>query len=233
MLANEEFYENLREGMKSAEDPVHFEPETHKKYSHHLGRAEFGTLKKKISNAASRDASADRFKPNVSSRDPSADKRFNSTSKLSRQSSKDQIRSDSRQSDYSTALPDLEVDDEINTFVVDADTVVPAQIHRTQSLLLGSGQEERPAITDSTAEVLAIREEVLKEMEERKQQVRETKGIGNFLIYKIFLIMFCSLDTEWVDDRGWVWCDGLSADTGSCGWRAVAGRVVWWMEGQI
>ena len=84
MLANEEFYENLREGMKSAEDPVHFEPETHKKYSHHLGRAEFGTLKKNISNAASRDASADRFKPNVGSRHPSAEKRFNSTSKLSR-----------------------------------------------------------------------------------------------------------------------------------------------------
>ena len=228
MLANEEFYENLREGMKSAEDPVHFEPETHKKYSHHLGRAEFGTLKKKISNAASRDASADRFKPNVGSRDPSAEKRFNSTSKLSGQSSKDQIRSDSRQSDYGTALPDLEVDVEMNNFVVDNMSNTP--IHRTQSLLLGSEQEEKPTIVDSNAEVLAIREEVLKEMEERKQQVRETKGIGYVLIYQIFLIMFCSLDTKWVDDRGWVWCDGLSADTGSCGWRVVAEWSVWRMN---
>ena len=41
----------------------------------------------------------------------------------------------------------------------------------------GSDQEETPVIVESTAEVLAIREEVLKEMEEKKQQIKDTKGI--------------------------------------------------------
>ena len=58
----------------------------------------------------------------------------------------------------------------MNNFVVDNMSNTP--IHRTESLLLGSEQEEKPTIVDSNAEVLAIREEVLKEMEERKQQVR-------------------------------------------------------------
>jgi hypothetical protein len=86
------------------------------------------TLKKNYSTAASRDTSADRFKAKAVSRDPSADMRFNSNSKLSRQNSKDQIRSDSRMSDYSTALPDLELDDDINTKHED-----PAHYSNTQT----------------------------------------------------------------------------------------------------
>merc|ERR1719320_1560233 len=113
MLANEEFYENLREGLKSAEGQIESEPEDQQKYSQHLGRAEFGTLKKKTSVVASRDPSVDKARQTVGTRDHSTDKRCRSNSRLSRQSSKEPIRSDSRMSDYSTALPDLEVDDEI------------------------------------------------------------------------------------------------------------------------
>jgi len=171
MLANEEFYENLREGLRSAEDPVEPEPEEQQKYSQHLGRAEFGTLKKKTSVVASRDPSVDKVRQTIGSRDHSADKRFRSNSKLSRQSSKEPIRSDSRMSDYSTALPDLEVDEEIP--VTDIITDIPLQ--RTQSLFIEPEQEEQPGL-NSTTEVLALREEVLKEIEERKQQVKDTKA---------------------------------------------------------
>jgi hypothetical protein len=52
---------------------------------------------------------------------------------------------------------------------VDPVTVSNIPMQRTQSLILGSEQEENPVIVDSTSEVPPIREEVLKEMEERKQ----------------------------------------------------------------
>ena len=52
---------------------------------------------------------------------------------------------------------------------MDPVTVSNIPMQRTQSLILGSEQEENPVIVDSTSEVLPIREEVLKEMEERKQ----------------------------------------------------------------
>ena len=69
LLANEEFYEQLRTSMKEVEASREFEstqedPETYTRYSHHLGRAEFGTLKKRTSTrpsaATSRDPSGDR-----------------------------------------------------------------------------------------------------------------------------------------------------------------------------
>ena len=104
---------------------------------------------------------------------------------------------------------------------MDPVTVSNIPMQRTQSLILGSEQEENPVIVDSTSEVLPIREEVLKEMEERKQQIKDTKGTCIRHTRHIFLIIF-SLDTEWADDCGWVWCDGLSTDIGSCSWRTVA-----------
>ena len=69
LLANEEFYEQLRTSMKEVEasrefDSTQEDPETYTRYSHHLGRAEFGTLKKRTSTrpsaATSRDPSGDR-----------------------------------------------------------------------------------------------------------------------------------------------------------------------------
>ena len=70
LMANEEFYEQLRDSMKEVEVSREFEstqedPESYLKYSHHLGRAEFGTLKKRTSTrpsaATSRDPSGDRI----------------------------------------------------------------------------------------------------------------------------------------------------------------------------
>ena len=67
LMANEEFYEQLRESMRQVEgEEEAADPEAFSRYSHHLGRAEFGSLKKKssriASEAASRDPSGDRSK---------------------------------------------------------------------------------------------------------------------------------------------------------------------------
>ena len=69
LLANEEFYEELRESMRQVEASQE-DTETFTRYSHHLGRAEFGTLKKRTSTrpsaATSRDPSGDRVNLNRS-----------------------------------------------------------------------------------------------------------------------------------------------------------------------
>ena len=58
LLKNEEFYENLRTGLKSLAAEI--QEDNTKKYSSHLGRAEFGTLKRKV--PLSRDTSKDKMK---------------------------------------------------------------------------------------------------------------------------------------------------------------------------
>merc|ERR1712130_977038 len=80
LMANEEFYEKLRTGLKTALTPergfdtTQEEPGGYQKYSHHLGRAEFGTLKKP-SVAPSRDDSGERANQGrVISRNTSSDK---------------------------------------------------------------------------------------------------------------------------------------------------------------
>merc|ERR1712066_614771 len=128
LLANEEFYEELRESMRKVEADQE-DPESYTRYSHHLGRAEFGTLKKRTSTmasgATSRDPSGDRINLNRSlglSRDPSGD-RLALASKQRRLSAGSGV----------SGLPDLELD-----------TNIPARdqsgersaVQRTVSLLL-------------------------------------------------------------------------------------------------
>jgi len=183
LLANEEFYEQLRSGIKGIEAPeMPFEhtqedPESYHKYSHHLGRAEFGTLKKRPSAATSRDPSGDRLNQHRSqniglSRDPSGD-RLALSSKISRQSSKEQMRSDSRFSNYSGGLPDLETDD---TAVLPAAQDSEGGVQRTVSLLVSGVDMDRPADNEGQRDMKTRREEVLKEIAQHKQEIREAKG---------------------------------------------------------
>lgn len=187
LMANEEFYEQLRSGMKSIEAPaMQFEhtqedPESYQKYSHHLGRAEFGTLKKRTSNrpsaAASRDPSGDRLhqqRPQTIglSRDPSGDRLAVGT-KISLQSSRDQMRSDSRFSNYSGGLPDLEMDDNIALPVGEENQ---PGVQRTVSLLVSGVDMDRPGETEGQKDMRARREEVLREIAQHKQEIREAKG---------------------------------------------------------
>jgi len=186
LMVNEEFYEQLRSGIKSIEVPemsyeqTQEDPESYQKYSHHLGRAEFGTLKKRTSTrtsaATSRDPSGDRLNQHRIhhvglSRDPSGD-RLAISSKISRHSSRDHMRSDSRASNYSGGLPDLEVDETIQIALEDEDLTV----QRTQSLLVSGVDMDKPVHGEVQKDMLARREEVLKEIAQHKKEIREAKG---------------------------------------------------------
>merc|ERR1711953_1308965 len=152
----------------------------YQKYSHHLGRAEFGTLKKP-SVAPSRDDSGER--PNqgrVISRNTSSDKineRMAGSRKVSRQNSGTNLdrgfRSDSRASGYSIALPDLEVDPEAQMEI--EREVVGGQVLRTMS---DNVNDPPPVLKPDVAsqDVLVRKEEVLKDMELHRQKIQEAKG---------------------------------------------------------
>jgi len=193
LLANEEFYEQLRSSMKEVEASREFEstqedPESYLKYSHHLGRAEFGTLKKRTSTrpsaATSRDPSGDRINVQRSaalSRDTSGDRLSLAAGagggKQSLFGSRDiqqQGRSDSRMSGASGGLPDLELDHNI---AVARDESGDRGVTRTTSLLVSGVDMDKPVL-DPMAELdaLAKREEVLKELEDKKNQIKEAKA---------------------------------------------------------
>ena len=92
-------------------------------------------------------------------------------------------RCESRLSAASTNyLPDLEVDDNIELGPRHAE---PAQllVHRTASLLVTDLEAGSPGMAQVAAEmvVLAQREGVLRVIEDKKNQIREAKGISDFL----------------------------------------------------
>merc|ERR1719507_492827 len=186
LMANEEFYEKLRTGLKTALTPergfdtTQEEPGGYQKYSHHLGRAEFGTLKKP-SVAPSRDDSGERANQGrVISRNTSSDKineRMAGSRKVSRQNSGTHLdrglRGDSRASDYSIALPDLEVDPEAQMEI--EREVVGAPVLRTMS---DNVNDPPPVLKPDVAsqDVLVRKEEVLKDMELHRQKIQEAKA---------------------------------------------------------
>ena len=103
-------------------------------------------------------------------------------------------RCESRLSAASTNyLPDLEVDDNIELGPRHAE---PAQllVHRTASLLVTDLEAGSPSMAQVAAEmdVLAKREGVLREIEDKKNQIREAKGISDFLGEHLIQKMFFS-----------------------------------------
>lgn len=199
-MAHEEFYNKLSSGLSSitaaatAIDAQKKDEPDFTKYSHHLGRAEFGTLRKASSKmgstAASRDTSGDRVK---GSRDSSGDRLRLS---LSRNTSGDKInimakqarkesnasatsgmesylqRSDSRMSDYSGMLPDLEMDD-VGDFVSEEEL---RTVHRTQSLIVEPKISVPAPVIDPHTDVLQKKQEVLHEIDRHRQEIREKKA---------------------------------------------------------
>jgi len=228
LMRNEEFYEKLRSGLKKLslppEDKEVTEEVDYNKYSHHLGRAEFGTLRRREpSTAVSRDPSGDRKQPGLGSRDPSGDRvsSINGSRALSRNTSGDQLnrgfssrnasrdrmsklsrntsfdkmneklrkasrqgselRSDSRLSDYSTAIPDLEsdlgFDPAEQVFYSDRDEAGAPGVQRTQSLIEPGVRVDRPVKgVDQELNVHQRKEEVLKDIAQHKQQIKEAKA---------------------------------------------------------
>merc|ERR1719461_2699008 len=173
--------------MKKVEASREFEstqedPETYTRYSHHLGRAEFGTLKKRTSTrpsaATSRDPSGDRSNALKSlgvSRDTSGDRLALAGKHQSLNGSRDLYgRSDSRMSGASASgLPDLEFDDT----VPDArDQSGDRGVQRTTSLLVSGVDMDKPSDCQPDLDILAKREGVLREIEDKKNQIREAKA---------------------------------------------------------
>jgi len=175
LLANEDFYENLRSELTTPEVSIQTDFETSKKYSHHLGRAEYGTLRKRSTSAMSRDTSIEKAAFNIQPKDCSAEPAIPSSVKLS-ETTKEPMRSDSRTSDYSNALPDLEVDSDIAIPDFNDGKISPGSIMRTQSLTFTVEEDEKAVTKDTTEEVLAMKAEALKEIADRKQQIRDTKA---------------------------------------------------------
>merc|ERR1719336_2915376 len=171
LMANEEFYEELRESMRQVEASQE-ESENFTRYTHHLGRAEFGTLKKRTSTrpsaATSRDPSGDRINLNRSvgvSRDSSGDRLALASSKLTTQKTSNASGLD--------CLPDLELDLNIPaTRDQSWDKAVP----RTVSLLVPGVDMDTPTDMEGQPNVVTKKEEVLRDLEDKKHQIREAKG---------------------------------------------------------
>merc|ERR1739842_17661 len=112
----------------------------------------------------------------VISRNTSSDK-INGSRKVSRQNSGTHLdrglRSDSRASDYSIALPDLEVDPEAQMEI--EREVVGAPVLRTMS---DNVNDPPPVLKPDLAsqDVLVRKEEVLKDMELHRQKIQEAKA---------------------------------------------------------
>jgi len=195
LMANEEFYEKLRSGLKDISTPERLledqskdEAANYQAYSHHLGRAEFGSLQRKKTGGVSSRASA------ATSRDPSGD-RLTGRPGLSQQSSGDKlnkgplssdpsgdklkpgVRSISRASDYSGGLPDLEVEDvpDYDFDIRPSSTIPPSPtMQRTRSLEMSPIHS--PIIMDQSTDVMTRKHEVLKDIDEHKQQIKDAKA---------------------------------------------------------
>ena len=119
---NLEFYDKLVTGLKvmTSNQELAQNTDPYKKYSHHLGRAEFGTLKRKDSVESNKSKLNHSQSFNKDGRampgDSSFDKINPKLKKMSRQDSGEKyVRGQSRMSDTSETMPDLELDDEIET----------------------------------------------------------------------------------------------------------------------
>ena len=132
---NKEFYNKLVTGLKEiTTDASQETQDTYRKYSHHLGRAEFGTLKRRESTESntSKLNYTHSFKESVpQSRGRSRDSSYENTPKISQKYKKKSIsrqdsgekyvRGQSRMSDTSETMPDLEIDDRIESVMVSKD----------------------------------------------------------------------------------------------------------------
>ena len=109
-----------------------------------------------------------------------------------------------------SGLPDLELDLNIPVRDQSGDRAV----HRTVSLLVSGVDMDTPADLEPQVDVVAKREEVLREIEEKKLQIREAKGSEFYFKNVIKTFSPSSLDSEWIDDSSGIWRDGLSSNSG-------------------
>ena len=97
------------------------------------------------------------------------------------------MRSDSRFSNYSGGLPDLETEDNaVLPGAQDSDQGV----QRTVSLLVSGVDMDRPWDTEGQKDMKMRREEVLREIAQHKQEIREAKGRNVVIIIKFLTALY-------------------------------------------
>merc|ERR1712080_517242 len=119
-------------------------------------------------------------KPSLS-RDDSGERRHlvsrTDSRRISRQNSGTNLsrveRSDSRMSDYSVALPDLEIDPSV-VMKMESEVVAPPVLRTMSDNVNDPPPVPHPSV--ASQDVLVKKEEVLKDMEQHKQKIQEAKA---------------------------------------------------------
>jgi len=202
-VSNEEFYCKLVAGLRKITTPEPEadkdipEPDVYRKYSHHLGRAEFGTLRKKDSTQSSSSNLKYQSKESVAnltsiglSRDPSFDKinvKLAPSRRVSRQDSGEEARGQSKLSDASEALPDLELDEDLFPEIFSKREKSSSVIRRLSERNDEDGakiSDKAQSVTEDkkdkqegnkTTDILAKKDEALKNVADHKQRIKEFK----------------------------------------------------------
>jgi len=181
---NQEFFSKLVTGLKemtSDQDQPNQETDVYRKYSHHLGRAEFGSLKRREStgsNTSNLKHTSSFKETSRQSRDSSYDKistKLSLSRKVSRQDSGEKyVRGQSRMSDTSEAMPDLEIDDELNS----------AMNNRMGDTSHVAGGSPSHGLHDSSPNSMTIpmpelrqrQDDAMQNMTEQKQKIKAIKA---------------------------------------------------------
>merc|ERR1719189_1688606 len=150
----------------------------YRKYSHHLGRAEFGTLKRRESTGSNTSVMKT---PQLARQDSGYDQissKLPLSRKVSRQDSdeKRMKRGQSKMSDTSEAMPDLEVDDEIESEML---MRIEGKIHNRSVTPVAERSSSLDPEGSSTMLQIPLPEvrrgEALQNVSEQKQKIRAVK----------------------------------------------------------
>merc|ERR1719270_2359321 len=184
---NQEFFSKLVTGLKEMttdqdQPKSNQDTDIYRKYSHHLGRAEFGSLKRRESmesNTSNLRHTSSFKETSRQSRDSSYDKintKLSLSRKVSRQDSGEKyVRGQSRMSDTSEAMPDLEVEYEIESEMLnkmERKSTTPV-IARGSSV--GPTNPSTSNLSIPLPEVSNKRDDALQNVAEQKQKIKAIK----------------------------------------------------------
>merc|ERR1719220_2898964 len=175
---NKEFYNKLVNGLKDMTAETSPDTDLYRKYSHHLGRAEFGSLRRRESTGSNTSVIKT---PQLARRQEPGYEQMNSKLSLSRKVSRQDSdekrmkRGQSKISDTSEAMPDLEIEDEIESEMlmrignIHNRSVTPVA-ERSSSL---GGEGSSTMLQIPLPEVR--RSEAVQHVSEQKQKIRAVK----------------------------------------------------------
>merc|ERR1712029_998745 len=153
----------------------------YRKYSHHLGRAEFGSLKRRESmesNTSNLRHTSSFKEISRQSRDSSYDKistKLSLSRKVSRQDSGEKyVKGQSRMSDTSEAMPDLEVDDELESAL--SRRIGDSSQVEFKSPSLGPHDSSPNSMSIPMPELRQRQDDAMNNMTEQKKKIKAIKA---------------------------------------------------------